>query len=88
MRVRVEGGTRDQQFILTQSICPFAAVLFRANWALWFPKTNARSSTILLDELDTGLFEGALHVLKGTRIWFSYSTLEVRNCLRGCFACF
>jgi hypothetical protein len=65
----------------------FAVDLFRPNRTQWFPKPNAGSTTVLRDELDAGFFESASHILKGTRIWLPYSTLEVRNSLRGCFAC-
>jgi hypothetical protein len=48
---------------------------------------DRQSTTVLCDELDAGLFESASHILKSTRIWLPYSTLEVRNSLRGRFAC-
>ena len=34
------------------------AALFRSNRTLWLAKTNARSSTVFGNELDSGLFEG------------------------------
>jgi len=65
----------------------FCGRSIRPNRTQWFPKTNAGSTTVLRDELDAGLFESASNILKGTRIWLPYSTLEVRNSFRGCFAC-
>ena len=35
----------------------FPLILFRSNRTLWLPKTNAESSTILRDKLNSGLFE-------------------------------
>ena len=62
---RVDGRTRDRQFIPTVYQDLFAFALFRSNRTLWPPKTNARSSTILRDELDAGLFEGAHYCVHG-----------------------
>lgn len=41
------------------------SLLFRSNWALSLPKTNAWSPTIFCDELDAGLLEGGRYCVRG-----------------------
>jgi hypothetical protein len=62
---RVDGGTRDRQFIPIVYHNLFALALFRSNRTLWLPKTDAGSSTIFRDELDAGLFEDARYCVHG-----------------------
>jgi hypothetical protein len=64
-----------------------ARLLGFPNGAAGLPKTNAGSSTVLVDEFYTFLFEGAAHIFKCTRIRLPCSAFKVRNGLRGCFAC-
>jgi hypothetical protein len=84
---RVDGGTRDRQFIPIIYHNLFALALFRSNRPLWLPKSDAGSSAIFCNELNSGFFEGAPHIFKRTRIWLPCSAFKVRNGLRGCFAC-
>jgi hypothetical protein len=60
---------------------------FPRGLALRFAQTDAGSSAIFCNELNSGLFEGAPHIFKRTRIWLPCSAFKVRNGLRGCFAC-
>jgi hypothetical protein len=60
---------------------------FPQGLALRFAQTDSGSPAILSNELNSGLFEGAPHIFKRTRIWLPCSAFKVRNGLRGCFAC-
>ena len=50
-------------------------------------QTRSRATSIFSDELDSGLFEGALYVFKRTRIRLPCSAFKVRDGLRGGLAC-
>ena len=61
----------------------FSVALSRPNGALWLPKTNAGSSTILCDELDAGLSEGtcdcAHGILGNPDAAIGFCSLDSRN---------
>ena len=51
--------------------------LFRSNWALWLPKTNAGSSTIFCDELNSGSFECGLIFVSVSSLIFNSPSIEL-----------
>jgi len=77
---RVDGRTRDRQFIPTVYQDLFAFALFRSNRTLWPPKPNARSSTMLRDELDAGHLQRALNRFEVVRHRNRSPCLEISNC--------
>jgi hypothetical protein len=58
----------------------FAVDLFRSNRALWLPQTNAGSSTILCNELDSGRLQRALNCFEVVRYRNCSPCLEISNC--------
>jgi hypothetical protein len=76
-----------------ETVSPFPAIyhdrfcdrflLFRSNWALWLPKTNAGSPAIFCDELNAGLFEGGGYcdhsILRHPDAGIGFGPLDGRN---------